>query len=144
MEPKSKDSDDFLESSVLLDETQYQEGYRDGYADGLVSGRDEGRDVGLKNGFEVGEELGFYRGCVDVWNSVNRSDPGVFSSRLKKSIEQLGKLVDGYPLSEPENEQVQEKMENIRLKFRQISANLDVKLEYEGYPTSSKKEVEDL
>ena len=144
MEPRPRDSDDFLESSVLLDQTQYEEGFKDGYSDGLVSGKEEGREVGMKLGFQVGEELGFYRGCVDVWKSVVRVDPGAFSSRLQKSIEQLGELVDKYPLFDPENEGIQEMMDTIRLKFRLVSANLGVKLEYEGYPKSSKQEVEDI
>ena len=144
MKTKPRDSDDFLESSVLLDETQYEEGFKDGYSDGLVPGKEEGREVGLKLGFQVGEELGFYRGCVDVWKSLARIVPVAFSSRLQKSIEQLGELVDKYPLFEPENEGIQEMMGTIRLKFRLISANLGIKLEYEGYPKLSKQEVEDI
>lgn len=144
MEPKPKDLNDFLESSVLLEEAQYQEGFRDGCNDGLVSGKEEGREVGLKMGFQVGEELGFYRGCVDILNSVIQIDPSAFSSRIRKNIEQLGALVNSYPLLEPENERVQEIMENMRLKFRVVSANLGVRLEHEGYRSSSGKEVEDL
>lgn len=144
MEQKPRDPDDFLESSVLLDETQYEEGFRDGYKDGGVSGKEEGREVGLKMGFQVGEELGFYRGCVDVWKSAARVDSAAFSSRVQKSIEQLGEMVDKYPLFEPENEGIQEMMDAIRLKFRLISANLGVKLEYHGYPKSSKQELEDI
>lgn len=144
METTTRNSDDFLESSVHLEETHYQEGYSDGYSDGLVSGKEEAREVGLKVGFQVGEELGFYRGCVNIWKSVIRVDPEAFSLRLKKSIEQLEELVEKYPLSEPENEAIQEIMNSIRLKFRLISANLGVKLEYEGYPKSSEQEVEDI
>lgn len=144
MEQKRKDPDDFLESAVYLDETQYSEGYGDGYKAGLVSGKEEGRDVGLKLGFQVGEELGFYRGCVDVWKSAIGVDAGVFSSRVQKSIEQLSEMVNKYPLFEPENEGIQEMMDAIRLKFRLISANLGVKLDYDGYPKSSKHEVEDI
>ncbi|XP_020273257.1 protein ORAOV1 homolog isoform X4 [Asparagus officinalis] len=108
------------------------------------SGEEEGRDVGLKVGFEIGEELGFYRGCVDIWKSVVRVDSGAFSSRIQKTIEQLSELLNKYPLLEPENEGIQEMMNAIRLKFRLISANLGVKLEYEGYPKSSKQEFEDI
>ncbi|XP_020273256.1 oral cancer-overexpressed protein 1 homolog isoform X3 [Asparagus officinalis] len=141
---KMEPNPDFLESSVLLNETQYNEGYNDGYNNGLLSGEEEGRDVGLKVGFEIGEELGFYRGCVDIWKSVVRVDSGAFSSRIQKTIEQLSELLNKYPLLEPENEGIQEMMNAIRLKFRLISANLGVKLEYEGYPKSSKQEFEDI
>lgn len=144
MDKTSGNSDDFLESSVLLDETHYNDGFKEGHSDGFGLGKEEGREVGLKMGFQVGEELGFYRGCVDVWKSVLCIDQKAFSTRIQKSIEQLSELVDQYPLFEPENENVQEMMDSIRLKFKLISANLGVKLEYEGYPKSSKQDVEDI
>lgn len=144
MDLQPKDDSDFLEPSVLLDETHYQEGFKNGYHDGLASGKDEGRQVGLKMGFQVGEELGFYQGCLDVWVSVTHVDQDAFSARVRKNIEQLAALVNNYPLSDPENEHVQDMMEKIRLKFRVITASLGAKLEYEGRPTSSKQDVEDL
>ncbi|WVZ66144.1 hypothetical protein U9M48_015413 [Paspalum notatum var. saurae] len=135
---------DFLEPSVLLDETHYQEGYKSGYNDGLPSGKEEGRQVGLKMGFQAGEELGFYQGCLDVWMSATCIDQNAFSARVRKNIEQLAALVRSYPLSDPENEQVQDMMEKIRLKFRVITASLGAKLEYEGRLASSKQEIEYL
>lgn len=144
MDQQPKIDADFLEPSVLLDETHYQEGYKNGYNDGLASGKEEGRQVGLKMGLQVGEELGFYQGCLDVWMSGTRVDQNAFSARIRKNIEQLAALVGSYPLSDPENEQIQDVMEKIRLKFRVITASLGVKLEYEGRPTSSKQDVEDL
>ncbi|RLN32949.1 hypothetical protein C2845_PM03G08960 [Panicum miliaceum] len=144
MDQQPQNDTDFLEPSVLLDETHYQEGYKNGYHDGLSSGKEDGRQVGLKMGFQVGEELGFYQGCLDVWTSAMRIDQNMFSARVMKNIEQLAALVSSYPLSDPENEQVQDVMEKIRLKFRVITASLGVKLEYEGRPASSKQDVEDL
>ncbi|PAN14247.1 hypothetical protein PAHAL_2G394300 [Panicum hallii] len=144
MDQQPQNGADFLEPSVLLDETHYQEGYKNGYHDGLSSGKEDGRQVGLKMGFQVSEELGFYQGCLDVWMSATRIDQNVFSARVMKNIEQLAALVSSYPLSDPENEQVQDVMEKIRLKFRVITASLGVKLEYEGRPASSKQDVEDL
>ncbi|CAL5086347.1 unnamed protein product [Urochloa decumbens] len=144
MDQQRQNDADFLEPSVLLDETHYQEGYKNGYNDGLTSGKEEGRQVGLKMGFQVGEELGFYQGCLDVWASATRIDQNVFSARIRKNIEQLAVLVSSYPLSDPENEQVQDVMEKIRLKFRVITASLGARLEYEGRPASSKQDVEDM
>jgi len=144
MDQQPQNDADFLEPSVLLDETHYQEGYKNGYHDGLSSGKEDGRQVGLKMGFQVGEELGFFQGCVHMWTSATRIDQHVFSTRVMKNIEQLAALVSSYPLSDLENEQVQDVMEKIRLKFRVITASLGVKLEYEGRPASSKQDVEDL
>lgn len=133
-----KNLEDIFDSSLNLEETHFNEGFRDGYNDGLVPGKQEGREVGLKLGFEVGEELGFYRGCIDIWNSAILMDSqGRFSSRVQKNIKQMEELIEKYPVLDPENENVQEMMDGLRLKFRAISSSLSMKLEYDGYPRSS-------
>jgi hypothetical protein len=146
MDQKSVGAFNCLEpSSLLLDETGYQEGFRNGYADGLVSGKEDAREVGLKTGFQVGQELGFYQGCLHAWTSVCGIDLGVFSVRVNKHIEQMTALVRSYPMSDPEDEKVQDIMEKIRVKFRMITGTLGVRLDYEGRPWSTKKQdVEDL
>ncbi|URD74257.1 Essential protein Yae1, N terminal [Musa troglodytarum] len=144
MEQKLAEVSDIFDSVVCLDESLRQEGFEDGYKDGLVAGKEEGKEAALKMGFQVAEELGFYQGCVDVWNSVIQVDSGAFSSRLQKSVQQLGDLLRRYPLLDPENEQVHEMMDAIRLKVRIISANMGVKLEYKGYTKSSTQGMEDM
>ncbi|EXB62290.1 hypothetical protein L484_022178 [Morus notabilis] len=136
--------DDIFDSSLNLEETHLKEGFDEGYKDGLIAGKGEAEEVGLKVGFEVGEELGFYRGCVDVWNSVVRVDPTLFSSRVQKGIKQMKELIEKYPVMEPENERVQEIMDALRLKFRAVCASMGVKLDNNGYPKSSleAKEIE--
>lgn len=129
--------EDIFDSSLNLEDTHMKEGFDEGYKDGLIAGKEEGRQVGLKTGFEIGEELGFYRGCVDVWNSIIMIDPTRFSSRVQKSVKQMEELIEKYPLMEPEDESVQELMDSLRLKFKMASAALGVKLEYNGYPKSS-------
>ncbi|KAE9456391.1 hypothetical protein C3L33_11690, partial [Rhododendron williamsianum] len=112
--------EDIFDSSLNLEETHFNEGFDEGYADGLSSGKDEGRQVGLKHGFEVGEELGFYRGCIDVWNSAIRVEPTCFSSRIQKTIKTMDNLVTKYPTWDPENESVDEVMDSLRLKFKSV------------------------
>ncbi|KAF5745992.1 hypothetical protein HS088_TW06G00157 [Tripterygium wilfordii] len=126
--------EDIFDSSLNLEETHFKEGFDDGYKQGLIAGKEEAQDVGLKHGFEVGEEIGFYQGCVDVWNSVIRIDSSSFSKRLQQNIKRMEVLIEKYPLMEPEDESVQEIMDELRLKFRVIRAGLGVKLEYDGYP----------
>ncbi|XP_061358990.1 uncharacterized protein LOC133303129 [Gastrolobium bilobum] len=129
--------DDMFDSSLNLEETHLKEGYDEGYSDGLIAGKEEAKQVGLKVGFEVGEELGFYMGCVQIWNSAIRIDPTRFSSRAKTGIAQMEDLIHKYPLMDPENLQVQEIMDALRLKFKMVSSSLHVKLDYIGYPKSS-------
>ncbi|KAF7805895.1 protein LTO1-like protein [Senna tora] len=126
--------DDIFDSSLNLEETHFNEGYDEGYKHGLIAGKEEAKQVGLKVGFEVGEELGFYRGCVDVWNSAIRVDPN----------RQMEELIHKYPVMDPENLQVQEIMDNLRLKFKMICSSLRVRLDYHGYPksTAEAKDIE--
>ncbi|KAK4261269.1 hypothetical protein QN277_004292 [Acacia crassicarpa] len=128
---------DIFDSSLNLEETHFKEGYDEGYKDGLITGKDESKQVGLKVGFGVGEELGFYRGCVDVWRSAIRVDPTCFSSRVEISIKQMDELIEKYPVLDPENLQVQEIMDSLRLKFKMVCSSLHVKIDYDGYPKSS-------
>ncbi|KAK8953003.1 hypothetical protein KSP40_PGU021772 [Platanthera guangdongensis] len=51
-------------------------------------------------------------------------DPNSFSSRVQNRIDQLAELTKNYPLSLPENECVQERMDAIRLRFRIVSAGV--------------------
>lgn len=132
--------EDIFNSSLNLEDAHLKKGYDEGYVDGLVSGKEEGRQVGLKTGFEVGEELGFYRGCVDLWNSAIAVDPTCFSPRVVKSIKQMDDLLGKYPVDNPEDESATEIMDSLRLKFRAICATLNVKLEYNGYPKLSDAE----
>lgn len=129
--------EDIFDSSLNLEETHYNDGFTEGYNAGLISGKEEAKQVGLKFGFQVGEELGFYRGCVDVWNSAIGVDSTRFSSRVQKYIKQMEELLIKYPFLDPEDESTQVIMDSLRLKFRAICASLSVKLEYSGFPKSS-------
>ncbi|MQL73113.1 hypothetical protein Taro_005457 [Colocasia esculenta] len=128
--------DDIFEATLSLEETHKEEGYREGFADGTVAGREEARQLGLQHGFAIGQELGFYRGCTDVWAAAVRADPAAFSARIRRGFVLLGELLDRYPLLDPEDESTQEVLEEIRLRFRAVTASLGVRLEYKGQPTS--------
>ncbi|WCJ30650.1 transferases folic acid binding [Euphorbia peplus] len=141
MESKSQTNsiEDIFDSSLNLEETHLKEGYEEGYKHGILEGKEEARETGLKTGFVVGEELGFYRGCVDVWNSVIRVDPNVFSPRIQKFVKEMEVLIEKYPLLDPEDDGVEGIMD-LRLKFRIVRAGLGVKLEYDGYPKPNNAE----
>jgi len=126
--------DYLFDSSVYLEEIHLKEGHNKGYSHGLDAGREEGKQVGLKVGFEVGEELGFYSGCIHIWTSTIQIDPTCFSSRAKTAITQMQNLIQKYPLMDPEDLQVQEIMDSLRLKFKMLCSSLHVKLHYNGYP----------
>ncbi|KAB2610512.1 formimidoyltransferase-cyclodeaminase-like [Pyrus ussuriensis x Pyrus communis] len=118
------DDDIFGEDFLNLEANHQKEGFDEGYREGLIAGKEEAKPTGIKTGFEVGEELGFYKGCVDVWNSAIRVDPTRFSHRVQKTVRQMEELIEKYPIMEPEDESVGDVMEALRLKFRAVCASL--------------------
>ncbi|CAM8887789.1 unnamed protein product [Rhodiola kirilowii] len=132
--------DDIFDSSLNLEQIHIKEGYELGYRDGLDSGKEEARQVGLQHGFQVGEELGFYKGCVDVWNSAIQVEPDLFSSRVKKSVQTMDNLIDKY---HSEKESAQDIVDSLRLQFKRICVTVGVKLGYKGHPMSA-DEVKDV
>ncbi|MED6116599.1 hypothetical protein PIB30_101707 [Stylosanthes scabra] len=137
--------DDIFDSSLNLEETHYKEGYNQGYSEGLASGKEEARQVGLKVGFEVGEELGFYKGCIDFWISAIRADNTLFSSRAQAGIRQMEEQLQRYPMMDPEDQHVQDLMDELRRKFKMVCSLLHIKkIEYNGYPKASSSDANTL
>eukprot|EP00850_Spirogloea_muscicola_P013925 SM000097S24778 [mRNA] locus=s97:271483:272943:+ [translate_table: standard] len=126
-------SGDIFDSSLDLEVQHLREGYDDGYRDGTDAGLLEGRDAGLRVGFQMGEELGFYLGCTAVWTRALELEPGIFSSRAQRSIQQLGHLLETFPMLQPQDESIHDKLEVLRAKFRTIVSVLGVRPEDSGY-----------
>jgi hypothetical protein len=133
---RAREEGDIFESSVNLEESHYQLGFDEGFRDGVESVKVDGREVGLKNGFQVGEEIGFYTGCVDVWKAAVAVESSAFSSRAQRNIKQLEEKLLAYPLSDPEDERIQDLLEDIRVKFQAILSMLGIHLDYPGHPKS--------
>lgn len=128
--------EDIFESTLHLEDSQLQQGFEDGFRDGVETGKVEGREVGLEVGFKQGEELGFYRGCADIWKAVIAKDAKTFSVRSKKSIQLLEEQLKAYPLSNHNDESLQDMLGMIRARFRAILAMLSIHIQYDGYPKS--------
>ncbi|CAA6658235.1 unnamed protein product [Spirodela intermedia] len=121
---------DIFGSTLSLEEAHKEEGYRQGFDDGVAAGREEAEQLGIKHGFAIGEELGFYRGCVHIWEAAIGIDPSAFTVRVRRGIRQIGELVEGYPMLDPENESTQDALEAIRLRFRAVTASLSLRLDF--------------
>ncbi|KAH7373743.1 hypothetical protein KP509_17G072800 [Ceratopteris richardii] len=133
-------TEDIFDSTLNLESDQLQVGFDEGFKDGIEAGKIEGREVGLKVGFQVGEELGFYKGCMDIWKVAISRCPGLFSARVQKRILLLEEQLKNYPLSNSNDEKLQDMLEMIRARFRSVLAMLSVHIEYEGYPGSHMEE----
>ncbi|WJX45715.1 hypothetical protein P8452_32576 [Trifolium repens] len=82
--------------------------------------------------------LVFYSGYIHIWTSAIQIDPTCFSSWAKTAIARMQELIRKFPLMDPEDLQVQEIMDSLRLKFKMLCSSLHVKLHYNGYPGGEK------
>lgn len=128
----TEQEEDIFESTVNLEGSHLQQGFDDGFRDGVELGKAEGREVGLKTAFELGEEIGFFRGCVDIWIAVTRTDPSAFSPRAQRNIRVFDKQLQEYPLQNPQDERLQDSLDSLRSKFRLIMSLLSIQLDYKG------------
>lgn len=69
-----------------------------------------------------------------MWRAVEELDSTFFSSRAKRAFVQLEQLLGAFPLLDPEEENLQEQLAAIRVRFRALGATLGVRLEYPGQP----------
>ncbi|KAF8732203.1 hypothetical protein HU200_016178 [Digitaria exilis] len=58
---------------------------------------------------------------------------------MKKNLEHMAALIRSYPIDDPENENIQEIMGKVRMKFKIMTAKLTMKLERGGQTKSLKQ-----
>jgi len=120
------DPDDMFDKVVFMENKLIQEGYNTGFSNGEEQGKLEGFALGIKHGREIGKELGFYKGFVKTWLLFISTD----KKRAVKLLEQLHQLLNEYNDSvNIEDETMQDKVDIIRAKFKQVSSVLKVPTE---------------
>lgn len=115
-----------------LEEDFRREQASSGYESGLVLGRkaglDEGFSQGMIEGAKIGSEVGFYRGYTMTWIQLLQSDSttDTKSTKVLNKLNEILELVDAFPKT---NETLcEEKLSKIRVKFKQSTSLLNIKL----------------
>ena len=117
------DPGDDFDKVVFMESRLQQDGYNEGFKTGKMTGYDDGFRLGLENGREIGREIGFYIGFVEMWLSLSQYDQSI-KKRTEKILYQLKDMLNGFPLSSPEDITMQDKLTDIRAKFKQVSSVL--------------------
>mmetsp|Transcript_17263 Transcript_17263/g.23853 ORF Transcript_17263/g.23853 Transcript_17263/m.23853 type:complete len:138 (-) Transcript_17263:39-452(-) len=126
-----------FDSIVDLDGKHLQQGRLDGIRDGKILGLREGWDSGTRHGFNLGSEIGFYAGCALVWKHYADRDPALFSERGRRGISAIQKAIDEFPVLNPGDESLQDRLTALRSKFKAVSAMLGVRYQNEAKEESS-------
>ncbi|GAB9464270.1 hypothetical protein Gpo141_00001705 [Globisporangium polare] len=105
------------------------EGEELGMEKGRELGVEEGRELGIMKGAEIGSEVGFYQGCFYVWNQMlqNEAQRQKINDRASKSIISFGALLDAFELKNIVDDDMLNKLQHIRAKFKVITALLGLR-----------------
>uniref|UniRef100_A0A3P9AI56 Essential protein Yae1 N-terminal domain-containing protein n=1 Tax=Esox lucius TaxID=8010 RepID=A0A3P9AI56_ESOLU len=144
----------------------YREGFNEGTRQGMIDGRKHGASHGAKLSMEVSFYYGFgitwkclLQNNVDakarldlheatlikrvdhflmnfmLIRKVNHLSNAFFRKRLK-ALESLLGLIQKFPHKDPQFENLQEDMEKVRAKFRQVCSLLNVPTDFSDYVKS--------
>ncbi|XP_055000102.1 protein LTO1 homolog isoform X2 [Sorex araneus] len=120
---------DMFDAIVMADERFHGDGYREGFEDGSSLGLTEGRRHGAMQGARIGSEIGCYRGFACAWRHLLDSGSPE-KDRKRKALEALVALTQSFPCGDPTHESLQEDLDRIRGKFRQLCSLLNVQPDF--------------
>ncbi|XP_048401546.1 protein LTO1 homolog [Stegostoma tigrinum] len=117
---------DLFDSIVLAEDRFRGEGYQEGFTEGSHLGETEGRRYGSANGAKIGSEVSFYKGFAYTWKCLLQNNQDVKSSKRLKVLNSLLEMVQQFPYEDPTYDKLQEDLEKMRAKFKQICSLLNV------------------
>ncbi|KFQ71498.1 Oral cancer-overexpressed protein 1, partial [Phaethon lepturus] len=102
------------------------EGYQEGYAEGSHVGVVEGRRYGSLHGAKIGSEIGCYLGFALTWQCLLQKCTDEKNSKKIRALESLIGMIQKFPYGDPTYDKLQEDLEKIRGKFKQVCSMLNI------------------
>ncbi|XP_071382339.1 protein LTO1 homolog isoform X1 [Centroberyx affinis] len=130
-------NDDLFDSVLMSDNRLYQEGYREGFERGTRRGLRDGRLHGSSHGATMSTEISFYYGFAIAWKCILQDSTDAKSRKRVKALEALLALIQKSPLENPQSPKLQEDIEKLRAKFRQVCSLLNVPADFKDYVKNS-------
>ncbi|TRY53768.1 hypothetical protein DNTS_020242 [Danionella cerebrum] len=127
------ENDDIFDSIIMADDRFHVEGYREGFEEGVRQGSIEGRNHGRLHGAKLGAEVSFYNGFALTWKCLLQNSTDVKARKRLKAVESLIGVIQNFPYEDPQYENLQEDMERVRAKFRQVCSLLNVPTDFKEY-----------
>ncbi|KAM9191533.1 protein LTO1 homolog isoform 2-T10 [Mergus octosetaceus] len=121
---------DMFEEIVMAEHRFHGEGYQEGYAEGRHAGAAEGRRHGARHGARVGAEIGSYLGFALTWQCLLRKCTDEKNSKKRKALDLLIGMIQKFPYEDPTYEKLQEDLEKIRGKFKQVCSMLNIQSDF--------------
>ncbi|XP_045889612.1 protein LTO1 homolog isoform X1 [Micropterus dolomieu] len=130
-------NDDLFDSIVMADERFRGEGYREGFEKGTRRGLQDGRRHGACHGAKLSTEISFYHGFAITWKCLLQHNTDVKSRKRVKALEAVLGLIQNSHHDDPQSEKLQEDMDRLRAKFRQVCSMLSVPTDFKDYIKTS-------
>ncbi|XP_032045144.1 protein LTO1 homolog isoform X2 [Aythya fuligula] len=121
---------DMFEEIVMAEHRFHGEGYQEGYAEGRHAGAAEGRRHGARHGARVGAEIGSYLGFALTWQCLLRKCTDEKNSKKRKALDSLIGMIQKFPYEDATYEKLQEDLEKIRGKFKQVCSMLNIQSDF--------------
>ncbi|NWU33464.1 ORAV1 protein, partial [Hylia prasina] len=106
------------------------QGYQEGLAEGSQAGVAEGRRYGALHGARAGSEIGFYLGFALTWHCLLQKCTDEKNSIKIKALDSLIGMIQKFPYGDPTYDKLQEDLEKIRGKFKQVCSMLNVQSDF--------------
>ncbi|XP_062327105.1 protein LTO1 homolog [Osmerus eperlanus] len=129
----SSGSEDLFDCILMADDKFHVEGYHEGFDEGTRQGIMEGRMHGATHGAKLSTEVSFYHGFAVTWKSILQNSTDPKARKKLKALEVLLSLLEKFPSDNPQYENLQEDMEKLRAKFRQVCSLLNVPTDFSEY-----------
>lgn len=126
-------SEDLFDCILLADDRFHGEGYCEGFKEGTRHGTMEGQRHGAKHGAKLSTEVSFYYGFAMTWKCILQSSTDVKAKKRVKALESLLGQIQRFPHEDPQYEKLQEDMERVRAKFRQVCSLLSVPTDFSDH-----------
>ncbi|MCJ8737386.1 hypothetical protein PDJAM_G00023340 [Pangasius djambal] len=130
-------SDDLFDSIIMADDRFHVDGYHEGFEEGMQQGLIEGRNHGMLHGAKLSAEVSFYHGFALTWKCLLQNAEDVKARKRLKAVESLNAMIQKFPYEDPQYENLQEHMERVRAKFRQVCSLLSVTADFREYVSGS-------
>ncbi|XP_036391691.1 protein LTO1 homolog [Megalops cyprinoides] len=130
-------SEDLFDCILMADDRFHGEGFQEGFKEGTRQGMVEGKNHGATHGAKLSAEVSFYYGFAFTWKCLLQNNTDAKARKRLKTLESLTGFIQRFPHYDPQYENLQEDMEKVRAKFRQVCSLLNVPTDFREYVTAS-------
>lgn len=121
---------DMFDEIVMAEDRFHGEGYQEGYAEGSHAGAAEGRRCGALHGAKIGSEIGSYLGFALTWQHLLPKCTDEKNSKKMRALDSLIGMIQKFPYEDPTYEKLQDDLEKIRGKFKQVCSMLNIRSDF--------------